>query len=119
VTLKNQGPFTHNPPTVLRRKEVLRRTGLTRSTLYRLISKGKFPTQHRLSEATVGWSEEEVNAWINGCFVPQDLQVEATPLSSGAPGRARDGDFRSTGKGVIDFRIAKAPRPLARRSRRR
>ena len=51
---------------ILRRHEVELRTGLPRSSLYRLIAAGEFPRQRRLSPSTVGWLESEISAWISG-----------------------------------------------------
>ncbi|WP_374378027.1 helix-turn-helix transcriptional regulator [Pseudomonas fluvialis] len=55
---------THNER-ILRRHEVEARTGLPRSSLYRLIAAGEFPRQRRLSESTVGWLESEISTWIS------------------------------------------------------
>ena len=49
---------------MLRRKEVLRVTGLSRSTLYAMISAGEFPTAVRLGRRAVGWREKDVAAWL-------------------------------------------------------
>jgi len=51
---------------ILRRHEVELRTGLPRSSLYRLIAAGEFPRQRRLSPSTVGWLESEISTWISG-----------------------------------------------------
>jgi len=49
---------------ILRRREVQRTTGLSRSSLYRLIAAGSFPSPIQLSANAVGWLETEVSAWI-------------------------------------------------------
>ncbi len=49
---------------ILRLPEVLKRTGLTRSTLYDLIKQGKFPRAIQLSIRCVGWLEDEVHDWV-------------------------------------------------------
>ena len=49
---------------LLTRAEVERRTGLGRSTLYRLMTEGKFPRPLRVGRRAVRWSEREVEAWI-------------------------------------------------------
>lgn len=54
----------NRPAVALRCREVLRRTGLSRATIYRLMARGQFPAQHQLSEGRVGWSEDEVDNWI-------------------------------------------------------
>jgi prophage regulatory protein len=51
-------------PSVLRLREVLRRTGLSRSSLYRLIAKGQFSDPISLCGRCVGWYESEVTQWI-------------------------------------------------------
>lgn len=49
---------------VLRRPQVQRRTGLARSTIYELISAGKFPTSIQLTDRSVGWLAHEIDDWI-------------------------------------------------------
>ena len=52
------------PTVALRCREVLRRTGLSRATIYRLMACGQFPAQRQLSPGRVGWSEEEIEHWL-------------------------------------------------------
>jgi len=49
---------------VLRVDEVLFRTGLSRTRLYRMIAKGNFPYPISLSTRTVGWIEGEIVSWL-------------------------------------------------------
>lgn len=49
---------------LLRPRVVCERTGLSRSTLWRLERRGAFPRHRQISTNAVGWLEEEVNAWI-------------------------------------------------------
>ena len=49
---------------ILRLREVLMITGLSRSSLYRMIAAGKFPTPVQIGLRAVGWREEEVRAWV-------------------------------------------------------
>ncbi len=51
---------------ILRIKEVIRLTGLSRSTIYKRVNSQteSFPTPVSLGGGLVGWVEEEVNAWI-------------------------------------------------------
>lgn len=49
----------------LRKKEVLFRTGLTSSTLYRLMEQGNFPSAISISERSVAWTESNVQRWID------------------------------------------------------
>lgn len=49
---------------ILRQREVRDRTGLSRTTLWRLERRGAFPRRRQLSTNSVGWLEDEVIAWI-------------------------------------------------------
>jgi len=49
---------------IIRLKAVLKRTGLSRSTMYRKVDQGTFPRQVRISERCVGWRESAVEAWL-------------------------------------------------------
>jgi len=50
----------------LRRADVQQVTGLSRTSLYRLVAAKDFPVQVRLSINTVAWLRSEVDAWIAG-----------------------------------------------------
>jgi len=50
---------------IIRLKTVLARTGLSRSTVYRKIADGTFPTQIKISVNGTGWHESEINRWIS------------------------------------------------------
>ena len=50
---------------LLRRRQVEARTGLPRSTLYRLISEDRFPTPVSIGTRSVAWIEAEIDEWIN------------------------------------------------------
>lgn len=52
------------PAKIIRLPELSSRIGLTRTSIYRLISQGKFPKQIKLSLRTSGWLESEVETWI-------------------------------------------------------
>ena len=49
---------------LMRKSEVLERTGLKQSTMYYLINKSEFPAPVKLSKRAVAWKESEVRAWI-------------------------------------------------------
>lgn len=54
-----------NALTILRRKQVEARTGLTRSPIYSRIKAGTFPSPVNLGGGkAVGWVESEIDAWI-------------------------------------------------------
>lgn len=49
---------------ILRRKQVEKRTGLSRSTIYLRIQKGDFPKPISLGDRAVGWLENEIEEWL-------------------------------------------------------
>jgi len=49
---------------ILNQTEVAKATGLSKVTLWRLEKSGQFPARVNLTEARVGWPEEEVENWI-------------------------------------------------------
>ena len=50
--------------TILRRRQVEQRTGLSRSTLYQYMKDGYFPKPAPLGPRAVGWLESEVSDWL-------------------------------------------------------
>lgn len=48
----------------LRLREVLHRTGLGRSTVYRWMDEGRFPRSVRLGGRSVAWIEHEIDEWL-------------------------------------------------------
>ncbi|MCD5997497.1 AlpA family transcriptional regulator [Pseudomonas sp. CDFA 602] len=50
---------------ILRRPQVEKRTGLTKSGIYFLINNGSFPRPVPLGTRAVGWIEAEVSAWLS------------------------------------------------------
>jgi len=53
-----------NTERIIRLKTVLDRTGLSRSTVYRKIAEGTFPSQVKISIHGAGWHESAINEWI-------------------------------------------------------
>ncbi|WP_082579863.1 AlpA family transcriptional regulator [Pelomonas sp. Root1444] len=60
---------TANPelplPAFLRLPVVLRRTGLGRSTIYRMIANKEFPGQVRIGARAVAWRQNDIDEWID------------------------------------------------------
>ena len=48
----------------LRCPAVLDRVGVSRSTLYLMVSQGRFPKPIPIGERATGWLESSVNEWI-------------------------------------------------------
>lgn len=53
------------PLKLLRFPAVRERTGLSRSTIWRLERRGEFPQHHRIAPNVVAWVEEDVAHWID------------------------------------------------------
>ncbi len=50
---------------IIRLTEVISRVGLCRASIYNLIKANDFPAQIQLGLNSVGWIENEVQAWID------------------------------------------------------
>ncbi|MCP3714894.1 AlpA family transcriptional regulator [Paraburkholderia sp. CNPSo 3281] len=48
----------------LRRPDVVQKTGLSATTLWRLERDGKFPARRQLSPHCVAWDEAEIDHWL-------------------------------------------------------
>jgi prophage regulatory protein len=53
-----------NETRLIRLPEVIRHTGLSRSQVYALAAKDRFPRPLKLSERCSAWQEPAVNSWI-------------------------------------------------------
>ena len=52
---------------IIRRAEVVERTGLSESSIQRRLKSGEFPSPLRLggpNSRSVGWREEDIDAWL-------------------------------------------------------
>jgi prophage regulatory protein len=47
----------------IRLPDVLKATGLSRSTIYAMVQQGRFPTPIKLSLSAVGWQVSEIEKW--------------------------------------------------------
>jgi prophage regulatory protein len=50
---------------ILKLPEVIKTTGLARSTIYRLINEDRFPKQIKLTSFSSGWLLSEIEEWID------------------------------------------------------
>lgn len=65
------------PTRLLRLPDVMRMTGLSRTTIYDSMSEGHFPKKRKLGSKTAIWIEGEVKEWM-GKILPKQI-----PLRSG------------------------------------
>lgn len=56
--------YTQAAPRLIRRDEVLHRTGLSTTEIYRRMAADAFPKQIRLGAKSVAWLESEIDQWI-------------------------------------------------------
>ena len=59
---------------ILRLPAVKARTGLSRSTIYLRISKGRFPKPILLGGRAVGWVESDIDAWLRDQIDARDAE---------------------------------------------
>ena len=52
---------------IIRLKDVLAITGLSRSSVYLAISENRFPSQIPLGPRAVGWLSTEIEQWVSDC----------------------------------------------------
>ncbi|WP_251044653.1 MULTISPECIES: AlpA family phage regulatory protein [unclassified Lysobacter] len=59
---------------LIRLPQVVERTGLSRSTIYRRVAEGGFPRPVNPRGSLSAWVEDEVNAWINAEIMNRDAK---------------------------------------------
>ncbi len=55
---------------LLRLRDVMAQTGLSRASDYKLIADGSFPRQIPITERSVAWEERAVQGWIEAKLRP-------------------------------------------------
>ncbi|PMG79220.1 AlpA family transcriptional regulator [Vibrio lentus] len=53
----------------LKLKEVMQKTALSRSAIYRKMNDDEFPKSINLGERAVAWVEKEVDEWMEACLL--------------------------------------------------
>jgi len=67
------------PRRILRLPEVLARTGMGRSWVYREIAVGRFPKPTKIGRAS-GWDSEMIDAYLASVLGPLDAQLPLFPI---------------------------------------
>ncbi|MFY2765438.1 helix-turn-helix transcriptional regulator [Arenimonas sp. MALMAid1274] len=57
---------------LLRLPTMIRRTGLSRSSIYRRVAAGTFPSPVKIGERSCAWASHEVDAWIAATIALRD-----------------------------------------------
>ena len=63
-TVPNTPQNEADPADTLRLPKVRERTGLGRSTIYRLMGQGLFPCAVQLAPRAIGWHKADIDAWL-------------------------------------------------------
>jgi prophage regulatory protein len=64
-SLRRENGTPHTQPIrMLRLAQVIDTTGLGKTTIYELQAEGDFPMRVKITSHSVGWVEEEVQAWL-------------------------------------------------------
>ncbi|EFN6654559.1 helix-turn-helix transcriptional regulator [Escherichia coli] len=45
-------------------RDITKTTSLSRSTIYRMIGRGEFPKQRKISPRRVAWLKEDIDEWM-------------------------------------------------------
>jgi prophage regulatory protein len=80
-----QRALSFAPDRLIRKPDVLCRTGLGNTTLYALIKQGRFPASFRLACRAVAWREADVDEWIANRIAEAQMQKVHTASTAAAP----------------------------------
>jgi len=88
----------------LRLRAVLKKSGVSKATLYRWIQSGAFPPPCPLNDAgnAVGWLEDEVEEWID-----RRIAARNHPSQAGNEQQRRDRKTPKDGNPVVEVRSRK------------
>jgi prophage regulatory protein len=75
-----------DPTRILRRREVVRRTGFHFTTLWRMERSGGFPARIQLGPNSVSWLESEIDSWIKS-----RIRGGGRPVRRAEPSKRRRG----------------------------
>lgn len=82
---------------IIRLRELLQLTGLSRPTLYRLIAQERFPRSVHLTPRLVGWRSSSVQAWLDS-LAP--VTAETEPETQERPVAPAVGSLRTPATGT-------------------
>jgi prophage regulatory protein len=83
---------------LLRLREVIALTSLSRMSIYRYERAGNFPRRRRLGSNSVGWLDEDVFEWMRTRPAIPSPGVYATPPRSHHPARSNTSRSHSPGR---------------------
>lgn len=59
---------------IIKIKQVIERTSLSRSAIFAMAARGQFPKQIKLAERSAGWIEAEVEQWLSERINQRQIQ---------------------------------------------
>lgn len=65
----------NKPKRIIRLREVIERTGKSRTAIYREMAADQFPKNFPTGQNTVGWLESEIDQWIDNCVETSRIAV--------------------------------------------
>ncbi len=65
---------------LIRMREVLDKTGLSKATLYRLIAAGKFPASIQIAYRAVAWEESQVDEYLLNMISQSNFKREQAEM---------------------------------------
>ncbi|MBE8575827.1 MULTISPECIES: helix-turn-helix transcriptional regulator [Vibrio] len=65
---------------LIRMREVLDKTGLSKATLYRLIAAGKFPASIQIACRAVAWEESQVDEYLLNMISQSNFKREQAEM---------------------------------------
>lgn len=74
---------------IIRLKEVLQKTGLTRSTLYRKVAARTFPRQIAISTRCMGWRQSDLDDWLRNPLAYEQATIVSPATAEGPRGAYR------------------------------
>jgi len=67
-----------NPTLLLKLPQVIERTALSRSEIYRRLRDGRFPKPVPLGDRGIAWLSTEIEAWVHARVAERDRRATAT-----------------------------------------
>ena len=66
---------------IIRLPEVMKTTGLSRSTIYQRIGEKTFPVQIPLGPKSVGWLESDIQQWLEARIAVMQQGHQISPMN--------------------------------------
>lgn len=78
---------------IFRIEDVMRVTGLSKTTVYKYLKRGTFPALVRLTDRAVGWRAADIQAWIASRPTATDVPPMVPPPARRGPRKPGGGSL--------------------------